>query len=464
MVTVTVAVAVAVTMGLLLYACGDDDGTADPVDAALVDSGSEDDGSLVEEAYYVAPDGDDSNPGTLEQPWRTLAKAAETLVLGETVYIRQGTYNERLVPEIGGIPGEPITYAAYPGETPVIDGIGVSFPGNWGGLVYISHLAYIHLKGLRVINAGSQDKHAGIMVDNSSHITIEGCSTYNTVSSGIGVWKSDNIVVRGNEVELACNDGSQECITIGETDTFEVSLNHVFNSGPGTMGGEGIDIKDGSTNGEVFANEVHHIHRLGIYVDAWDAYTAHIRVHGNWVHHCAGNGFAVAAEAGGLLERVTVENNVAFSNGSAGITVADWGDPNESHPIYDVKIINNTFYGNGTNGWGPGVVIANVEADNVLVRNNLLSQNASAQMSVEGVGDSLTVDHNLFDGPGDPHGNAALTDVPMLQDASNDDFHLAPGSPAIDSGASEHAPADDFDGQPRPQGAGIDIGAFEASP
>ena len=41
--------------------------------------------------YYVTPDGDDANPGTESQPWRTIQKAADTLVAGDTVYIRAGT-------------------------------------------------------------------------------------------------------------------------------------------------------------------------------------------------------------------------------------------------------------------------------------------------------------------------------------------------------------------------------------
>lgn len=44
--------------------------------------------------YYVAKNGNDSNPGTESQPWRTIQKAAETLVAGDTVYIKAGTYNE----------------------------------------------------------------------------------------------------------------------------------------------------------------------------------------------------------------------------------------------------------------------------------------------------------------------------------------------------------------------------------
>jgi hypothetical protein len=41
-------------------------------------------------------------------------------------------------------------------------------------------------------------------------------------------------------------------------------------------------------------------------------------------------------------------------------------------------------------------------------------------------------------------------------------FHLTSASPAIDRGTSTEAPVDDLDGQRRPLGTGIDIGADEA--
>jgi hypothetical protein len=42
------------------------------------------------------------------------------------------------------------------------------------------------------------------------------------------------------------------------------------------------------------------------------------------------------------------------------------------------------------------------------------------------------------------------------------DFHLLASSPAIDTGTATDAPTNDLDGNPRPIGAGVDIGAYEA--
>ena len=150
--------------------------------------------------YYVAKTGNDSNPGTEAQPWLTVQKAADTLGPGDTVYIRSGTYHERVLPRNSGSAGNNITYAAYPGETVTIDGNGVSVPED-EGLFYISGKSYIKVSGLRVVNSAQ----AGIYIDASStHITIQENYTNNTGSSGIGVWNSSNIIIDGNEVESSC--------------------------------------------------------------------------------------------------------------------------------------------------------------------------------------------------------------------------------------------------------------------
>ena len=59
-------------------------------------------------------------------------------------------------------------------------------------------------------------------------------------------------------------------------------------------------------------------------------------------------------------------------------------------------------------------------------------------------------------------GTGSLLDSdPRYVDAANGDFHLQQSSPAIDAGTASGAPATDFVGTARPQGAGFDMGVFE---
>ncbi|MEC2989517.1 DUF5123 domain-containing protein, partial [Bacillus cereus] len=44
--------------------------------------------------YYVSPTGNDLNPGTLDQPFATIQKAANVATEGSTIYIRGGVYNQ----------------------------------------------------------------------------------------------------------------------------------------------------------------------------------------------------------------------------------------------------------------------------------------------------------------------------------------------------------------------------------
>jgi len=85
---------------------------------------------------FVSPRGSDGNPGTMQSPFRTPGRARDAvrslknagggLKEPVTVYLRGGTYYLKeplvLIPDDGGTPGCPITYAAYRNERPVISG------------------------------------------------------------------------------------------------------------------------------------------------------------------------------------------------------------------------------------------------------------------------------------------------------------------------------------------------------
>ncbi|MBF0507434.1 MAG: VCBS repeat-containing protein [Deltaproteobacteria bacterium] len=412
--------------------------------------------------YYVAATGADTNPGTSANPWKTITKAANTLVAGDTVYITAGTYSESVTPKNSGSPDNYITYAANPGDTVTIDGTNqiVPDPGADIGVITISQIKYIKISGFKITNGAA----VGIMVDRAGYVTVENNSTLNTVSSGIRAWSSDNVIIDGNEVQQACNGGAQECISLSQSSNFEVRNNEVHFGVTNTSGGEGIDAKNGSYNGRIYKNSVHNLFRIGIYVDAWNQQTSNIEVFQNIIHDCQDYGIVLGSEMGGLLQGIKVYNNITHHNMFSGIYVSSDGASVSGHPMQDIQIINNTCYANGWN-WGGCVLISNANADNVVVRNNLCSQNNAFQLSLAAVGRNFSADHNLIDGfrnaSGEIFGDNSVTAAPLFLNASTSDLHLTPSSPAIDAGSSVDAPAFDYDGRFRPQGQGWDIGAYE---
>jgi alpha-L-arabinofuranosidase len=72
---------------------------------------------------HVATNGNDSHPGTAEQPLRTIQAAANRAQPGDTVTVHAGIYRERVDPPRGGTSDDKrITYQAAPGARVVIKG------------------------------------------------------------------------------------------------------------------------------------------------------------------------------------------------------------------------------------------------------------------------------------------------------------------------------------------------------
>ncbi len=73
--------------------------------------------------YHVSLEGNDQNPGTESQPFRTISAAAKMAVAGDTITVYEGVYREKVVPPRGGDNDlKRILYRAAPGERVEIKG------------------------------------------------------------------------------------------------------------------------------------------------------------------------------------------------------------------------------------------------------------------------------------------------------------------------------------------------------
>jgi hypothetical protein len=126
---------------------------------------------------YVSPSGSDSDPGTVSQPFKTIAKGLTAIGTNGTVYLRGGLYSlgsSKLSLSKIGQAGNPIKIWAYPGETPVLDctgntSDGISISGN-----------YYHLKGIEERYAG----HNGINISGNNN-RIENCVVHDNKNTGL---------------------------------------------------------------------------------------------------------------------------------------------------------------------------------------------------------------------------------------------------------------------------------------
>ena len=142
----------------------------------------------------------------------------------------------------------------------------------------------------------------------------------------------------------------------------------------------------------------------------------------------------------GMFEDWLVVNNVVITDHWHGITLSG---------ATNCVIINNTVVDLNTNDPGPPWVRIGDHKDGTpstgcIVRNNLST-------SFNSTGQDVTEDHNIE--------IENYDDFFVNYDAN--DLHLKQGCAAIDSGSPELAPSIDKDKNPRPQGNGIDVGAYE---
>ncbi len=199
--------------------------------------------------YYIAPNGLNSNPGTIDLPLASIQKAQELVHAGDTVYLRGGTYHitesdiSRIEQDLfacisfinkSGTAGARIKYWAYPGEIPVLDFSAVT-PANRRVVGIWVEADYVHFRGLEM---------TGVEVTITSH----------TESYCVYSWGNHNIF---EQLNMHDNQGTGLRHRRGGGNLFlncDAYRNHDYTSEDGRGGntdGFGCHPNDGGT-GNVF--------------------------------------------------------------------------------------------------------------------------------------------------------------------------------------------------------------------
>ena len=243
---------------------------------------------VAETAYYVAPDGSDSNPGTLAAPFATFRKA-QSAMRGSTIkttYVRAGGYFPTGVDTGGGDTvivkltsadsGE--TWSYHPSDgigSAIIDGgsSGATVGIKWG--FWVEGAANATINGLQLQNFANEFLHATGGASGTTFINNILHNNYNSRNySGIALWGSaPNSTVANNYVYNTVNHGilastcSGSCA--GGMNGIVIKNNFVYNTCTVSTDCGGIYLQDyaspRSTNITISNNFVRDINPKGDY-------------------------------------------------------------------------------------------------------------------------------------------------------------------------------------------------------
>lgn len=351
--------------------------------------------------YYVRASGSDANTGlSPARAWASVKKAGDTLRAGDVVYVGAGTYTAKVDVKNSGSAAAPIRFLADRSGAFTGDA-GAVVIATGGDVFKIDHRDHVRVSGFRVTRGGT-----GFTIRQAVGIVVEECEA--------------DANDRGFEIDDAS-------VTITACDVHDNQK-------------EGLQVKKKSA-ANLSDVIVRRNREEGIRGEDLDALTAQRCEIGS-------NG-----KEGVLLQKGASRfvNCLVHGNGGDGLRL--------DNPTATLTIWHATIAANG----GDGV---HVEKGTATVRNSILAGNGGAGLRNQ---ENLVHSHDLLFGNaggayvGTAAGAGEIALDPLF--VGGGDYHLQPTSPAIDAGTDASAVTrEDRERRARPQGAGWDMGAYEAAP
>jgi parallel beta-helix repeat protein len=396
-------------------------------------------GAAVAADYWVKNGGSDAANGLSQATaWATLVHAADVVAPGDTVHVLDGSYRGFYL-ETSGTSSAPITFRAE-GSNARITQDNPTTPDG----INLEGASWVVIDGFEV----NDRTRAGIRAVLADHVTVRNCRLGHNGRWGILTGYVDDFTAEGNE---AHHSVAEHGIYVSNSCDRPIVRNNV-----------------------VYSNHANGLHFNGdAEIGGGDGLIQNALVEGNVIYdNGSGGGSGINMDGG---QNGVIRNNLLYGNHSSGISLYRIdGAAGAKNNL----IINNTIVQASDARWA--INIRDASTGNT-VRNNILwnahpsrgviaidassrsgfsSDYNSVMSRFSSDGDSTVISLATWQGLGyDTHSFVATPADNFVTPGS--DFHLLSTSPAVDAGTSSNAPATDLDGEPRPVGAAVDMGAYE---